>query len=228
MPSEKVSTLSPSYSWIRPSHSVNWSKKFCASRISTRLHDSHEDCCVSSSCVGLVLRLDSSPSRDAVMFLSASDQSQCFLPDCVHQEIVQLFRTEHHLKSELCNRFLCRPSECALHHRFQIRHGRHRLNDERPIAPLCVATREGWTLAHHARIHLPCGCHCRSNSCSLGFCCQSLSFSELLAHFRLCLGQLLHRCHVRSARQVHTRTDRRHSALNGAPLPCCKVWVTIS
>ena len=55
---------------------------------------------------------------------------------------------------------------------------------------------------------------------------QSLSFSELLTHLRQCLGQLLHRCHVRSPRQVHTRTDRRHSVLNGAPLPCCNVWMT--
>ena len=63
------------------------------------------------------------------------------------------------------------------------------------------------------QIHFPCGCHCRLNSCSLGFRCQSLSFSELLAHFRQCLGQL--RCHIRSARQSNTI----------APLPCFNVWI---
>ena len=95
MPSENVSRPSPSYSWIRRSHSVNWPKKVrCVSRIPTKLHDSHEHCCVSSSCVRLILRLDSFPSRDAVMFLSASDQSQRFSTNCVHKEIVQLFRTK--------------------------------------------------------------------------------------------------------------------------------------
>ena len=35
-------------------------------RIPTKLHDSHEHCCVPSSCVGLVLGLDTFPCRDAV------------------------------------------------------------------------------------------------------------------------------------------------------------------
>ena len=100
-----------------------------------------------------------------------SDLIQRFSTNCVHKEIVQLFRTKFHLRNELCNRFLSRPSECTLHHQFQIGHGRHRLKDERPFTPLRVATRESRTL-HHARIHLPYGCHRRLNTCSLG--CASL------------------------------------------------------
>ena len=117
------------------------------------------------------------------------------------------------------NGFLSRPSECALHHGFQIRHGCHRLRDEQTIhSSPCRDPRKLDTLFR--------GLPCYQGSCSLGFCCQSLSFSELLAHFRQFLGQLLHRRHVRSPRQVHSRTDRRHSALNAAPLPCCNVWMT--
>ena len=132
-------------------------KKFAAfSRVPTRLHDSHDNCRVSSSCVRLVLRLDSFPNHDAVMFLSASDQNQCFSPSCVHKETEQLFRTQFHLR-EICNQFLSRPSECALHHRFQIPVAAtdSKMNDH----SLCVATGEGWTSVHHAWIHLPCGCH---------------------------------------------------------------------
>ena len=51
-----------------------------------------------------------------------------------------------------------------------------------------------------------------------GFRRQCLSHSELLAHFRQCLSQRLHRCHVRSAGQLNTI----------APLPCCNVWMTKS
>ena len=111
------------------------------------------------------------------MLFCASDESQRFSPDCFHQETAQLFRTELHPRSELCDRFLCRSSECAFHRWFEIRHGCHRLEDEEPFAPLGVASWEGWTLVHHARIHLPCACHCRLNSCSLGF---PLPVSELL------------------------------------------------
>ena len=101
MPSEKVARLSLSYYWIRRSHSVNWSKKFAAFR------ESQPGCMIPMIPIG--------PSRGAVMFLSASDQSKRVSTNCVHKEIVQLFRTKFHLKSELCNRFLSRPSECALH-----------------------------------------------------------------------------------------------------------------
>ena len=219
MPSENVSRHSPSYSWLRRPHSVNWSKKFFAFR------EAQPGCMIPMSIA--VCRPAASGWYSVLIcfqaaILCASDKSQRFPTDRAHQEIVQLFHTEPHLRSELCKRFIRQPCERTFQRGIQIGHGCHRLEDERPFSPLRVATGESWTLVHHARVHLPC----YRGSCSLGFCCQSLSFSEMLTHFRQCLGQLLHRCHVRSARQVLKRTDRRHSALNGAPLPCCNVWIT--
>ena len=64
------------------------------------------------------------------MFLCASDESQRFSSDCVHQKIVQLLRTELPLRSELSERFLCLPCERTFHRGFEIRHGCHRLEDE--------------------------------------------------------------------------------------------------
>ena len=156
-------------------------------------HDSHEHCCVPSTCVGLALSLDTSPCCDAMMLFCASDECQRFSPDCVHQEIVQLFRTELHLWSELCKRFLRQSSECTFHRWFEIRHGCHRLQDAGPFALRCRVLRR------LERLFITRGSTCPVDvidSCSLGFRCQSLSFSELLAHFCQCLGQLLHRCHI--------------------------------
>ena len=144
-------------------------KVHCFSRTPTRLHDSHELCVVQLRQAGTPSPFVSKP-RSRYVSHRFGVESAFFFPVCVHQDIVRLFRTKFHLKSELCNRFLSRPSECALHHQFQIRHGCHRLEDAGPFAPLRVATRDSRTLVHRARIHLPCGCHRRLNTCSLGFC----------------------------------------------------------
>ena len=122
------------------------------------------------------------------MFLCASDESQRFSSDCVHQKMVQLFRTELHLRSEL-------QAVSLLKNRgFEMGHGiTSKMHD-------------------HSEIHL--SARCRRRDCSsLGFRRQSLSLFELLVHFCQCLGQLLHHCHVRSARKFNTMDDQRSATM---------------
>ena len=81
----------------------------------------------------------------------ASDESQRFSPDCGHQEMVQLFRTELYLRSELCKRFHCQSRECTFHRWFEIRHGCHGLEDEKAIrSTQCRHLRKMDTCSSHA------------------------------------------------------------------------------
>ena len=170
----------------------------CTARIPTTLHDSHEHCCVPSSCIRLVLGIDTSPCCDAVMFHCASDESFRFSSDCVHQEIAQLFRTELHLRSEFCKRFIRQPCERTSGSKLAMAATDSKMNDH-SLHSVSRPEKVGHMFITRGSTRRDCS--------SLGFRRQSLT------HFCQCLGQLLHPCHVRSARQSNTMDDQRSATM---------------
>ena len=155
MPSEKVDLRSLGF--VVPNQSIGPKTPVCrTSRISTRLHDSHEHCCVPSSCVGLALSLDTFPCRDAVMFFCASDESQRLSPS---RRWCSCFTLRFISRVSSTNGFSANPENAPsiAGSGFAMAATNSKMEDH----SLHSVSRP------EMRIHLPCGCHCRLNSCEL-------------------------------------------------------------
>ena len=136
------------------------------------------------------------------MFLSASDQGQRFSTNCVHKELVQLSRIKFHLRSELSADTVNALSMTG---------------SRLPIVD--TASKKNDHSLHFVSRPEKVGHLFTTRGCSTP--------AHLLAGLLAPVSELLRAVDaLPSVLGPTVPTDRRHAALNGAPLPCCNVWMT--